>query len=47
MPFQWQVRFMHLKIIDYLKDNIVYDFTTKWSFESENTHMLAHFMAAE
>ena len=47
MPFEWQVRHIHLKVIDYLKDNIVYDLTTKWQFDSENTQMLKHYMSAE
>jgi hypothetical protein len=47
MPFEWQVRQIHLKVIEYLKDSVIYDYTTKWSFENENKQMLKHFMSAE
>jgi len=32
MPWEWKVKDIHQKIIEYMKDTVIYDYTTGWSF---------------
>ena len=31
MPWEWKVKEIHQKIIEYMKDTVIYDYTTGWS----------------
>lgn len=47
MPWQWKVKEIHSKIIDYMKDRVIYDMTTGWSFSKEYMIMMRHVMNNE
>ena len=47
MPWEWKVKDIHQKIIDYMKDNILFDYTTGWSFQKEYMIMMRHIMSSE
>ena len=47
MPWEWKVKDIHQKIIEYMKDNIIYDYTTGWSFQKEFMIMMRHVMSVE
>ena len=47
MPWGWKVKDIHHKIIEYMKDNILFDYTTGWSFQKEYMIMMRHVMSSE
>jgi hypothetical protein len=47
MPWQWKVKDIHTKIIEYMKETVLYDYTTDWSFQKEYMIMMRHLMSAE
>ena len=46
-PFEWQVRPLHLKAIQFMKDNTMLDYTTGWNLEKEYLILMRHIMSAE
>ena len=46
-PFEGQVRQIHLKVIQFMKDNTMLDYTTGWSLDKEYSMMKRHIMSAE
>ena len=47
MPWEWKVKDIHLKIIEYMKDTMIYDYTTGWSLDKEYKILIRHVMCAE
>ena len=46
-PFEWKVRQIHQKVIQFMKDNTMLDYTTGWSLEKEYLILMRHIMSAE
>ena len=46
-PFEWQVRQIHQKVIQFMKDNTMLDYTTGWNLEKEYLILMRHIMSAE
>ena len=47
LPWEWRVKEIHQLLTDYMKEKIVYDYTTNWSVQKEYMIMLRHMMASE